>query len=200
MCDQWRHHCTNQWRGRCHWVSRCSVWRLHSKWLSECSSESTSKICVKLEHSSTETIHMIQKAAGMGNWWWAASSRQHACLLRHHVSCRVSRRVFWWNIRSPRFGALWLLAAPKTKITYEREKDFRLSVGFRRIQWGSWLWLGELCEVPRCLLWRELRRHCPNTMFLVSCIFNKCLYFTYHMAGYFLDRPCVINKIISDCN
>ena len=26
------------------------------------------KFCVKLEHSSTETVHMIQKAAAMGNW------------------------------------------------------------------------------------------------------------------------------------
>ena len=29
------------------------------------------------------------------------------------------------------------------------------------------------------------------TMFLVSCIsFNKCLYFSCYMAGYFLERPC----------
>ena len=26
------------------------------------------KFCVKLEHSSTETIQIIQKAAAMGNW------------------------------------------------------------------------------------------------------------------------------------
>ena len=26
------------------------------------------KICIKLEHSSVETIQMIQKAAAMGNW------------------------------------------------------------------------------------------------------------------------------------
>ena len=26
------------------------------------------KFCVKLEHSSTETIWMIQKATAMGNW------------------------------------------------------------------------------------------------------------------------------------
>ena len=47
-------------------------------------------------------------------------------LLMHHVSCRV----FWWNIKSPgdsaplqpRFGALWLLAFPKTKIAFVREE------------------------------------------------------------------------------
>ena len=37
------------------------------------------KFCVKLEHSSVETIQMIQKAAAIGNWWLAASSWQHAC-------------------------------------------------------------------------------------------------------------------------
>ena len=52
------------------------------------------KFCIKLEHSSVETIQMIQKARGddatsaemqydemataMGNWWWAASSWQRA--------------------------------------------------------------------------------------------------------------------------
>ena len=32
------------------------------------------KFYVKLEHSSTETIWMIQKATAMGNWYLAASS------------------------------------------------------------------------------------------------------------------------------
>ena len=50
------------------------------------------KFCVRLEHSSTETTLMIQKAAAMGNWWLAASSWQplaHATCLRlmHYVSC-----------------------------------------------------------------------------------------------------------------
>ena len=48
------------------------------------------------------------------------------CLLTCHSSCRV----FWWNIKSPRwlsplqprFGALQLLAFPKTKISSEREE------------------------------------------------------------------------------
>ena len=36
--------------------------------------------------------------------------------------------------------------------------------------------LGELCEVPRCLLWRWLRHYFP--MYSVSCIFfSNCLYF-----------------------
>ena len=76
----------------------------------------------KLEHSSMETIWMIQKATAMGNWWLAASSQQRAC------SCIMSLAAFWQNHPcdsaplQPRFGALWCLAFSKTKITFEREE------------------------------------------------------------------------------
>ena len=79
-----------------------------------------------------------------------------------------------------------MLAFPKTKITFEREEisdlwwdsgnydgaaDGDSNKGFYRAFWT--VELGELCEVPRCLLWRWQRHHCP--MFPVSCIFfNKC--------------------------
>ena len=50
---------------------------------------------------------------------------------------------------------------------------------FRKIWWGSWWWLEELCEVPRCLLWGGLRHHCP--VYNVYCIFfNKCFFFIVH--------------------
>ena len=69
------------------------------------------KLCIKLEHSSTETIWMIQKPAAMGNWWLAASSLT-THLLIHHASCRV----FWWNIKSPR----WLIAPPTAQIWHQQ--------------------------------------------------------------------------------
>ena len=47
------------------------------------------KLCTKLEHSSVETLWMIQKAAAMGNWWWAASSQELAC------SCIMSHAEFF---------------------------------------------------------------------------------------------------------
>ena len=83
------------------------------------------KFCIKLEHSSEKTIRMSQKAIAMGNWWLAASSQQHVC------SCIASHAEFFgktsnhpgdWAPLQPRFGALLLLAFPKTKITFEREK------------------------------------------------------------------------------
>ena len=37
------------------------------------------QICIKLEHSSANTIWMFQKATAMGSWWLAASLGQCAC-------------------------------------------------------------------------------------------------------------------------
>ena len=68
---------------------------------------------------------MIQRAAAMGTWWLAASLPQCAC------SCTMSGAEFFGKRSNhlgdsvtlqPRFGALWLLAFPKTKITFEREE------------------------------------------------------------------------------
>ena len=69
----------------------------------------------------------------------------------------------------PRFGALWLLAFLKTNHLW-KGRDFRLLMRLRKIRKGSRWWLGELCVVPRCPLWRRLRRHCP--MYNVSCILD----------------------------
>ena len=97
----------------------------------------------------------------------------------HHILCRD----FWWNIKSPRWlspstAQIW---CPVTSGFSQNSnhlwkgRNFRPSVRLRKIQQGCWLQL-ELCEVPKCLLWRGLRHHC--LMYNVSCIFfNKCLYF-----------------------
>ena len=63
---------------------------------------------------------------------------------------------------------------------------------FRKIWWGSGRLLGELCEVPRCPLWRGLRCHCP--MYSVFCIFfNKCLFFILH--GWILSGQTIYTHI-----
>ena len=140
------------------------------------------KVCVQRKHSSTETIGMIQKATAMGNGWLAASSRQRT------RSCIMSCTVFLWNIKSlrwlsplqSRFGALWLLAFPKIKITFEREEisdlKFWDSGKHDRVTDGNWencvrsqgaFFEGDWGIIVLC------------SMFLLSCIvFNKCLYFS----------------------
>ena len=87
----------------------------------------------------------------------------------HHVLCRVLVKHQVTQVTQPRFGALGLLDFPKTKITFNG-RDFRPSARFRNIQLGSWWQLGELGEVPRCLLWRDLRRHCPMYILVSSSI------------------------------
>ena len=83
------------------------------------------QFCVKLEHSYMETIWVIQKAAAVGNWRLAASTRQcaHSCI----TSCaeifgEISKHPVDPAPLEPRFGTLQLLAFPKTKITFEREE------------------------------------------------------------------------------
>ena len=109
----------------------------------------------------------------MGYWWLSALSQQraHSCI----TSCS---EFFGKTSNHPGdsaplhsiFGTLWLLAFPQTKNHLWKGRDFIPSMRFRKIWWGSWWRLGELCEVPRCILWRGLRHHC--SMCNVSCILS----------------------------
>ena len=61
---------------------------------------------------------------------------------------------------------------------------------FSKIWWDSWWQLKKLCELPRCLFKGYWGVIFLCRVFLVSSIFfSKCLYFSYYMAGYLLDRP-----------
>ena len=138
---------------------------------------------------------MIRKATAMGNWWLAASLQQHA------HSCMSSPAEFFGKTSNhpgdsallpPRFGALQLLAFPQTKITFEREEilDYWWDSGkYNREADGEW----ENCVKSQGACFeRNWGIIVLCTMFLVSCIFfNKCLCFSYYMAGYLLDRPCI---------
>ena len=128
------------------------------------------KFCTKLEHSSVETIRMMQKAATMGNWWLEALSQQHAhsCTTFVQFVGKTSNPPRWLK---PPTAQIW---CPVTSGFSQNSnhlwkgRDFRSLTRFRKIWRGSWWQLGELCEVPRCLLWRGLRHHC--LMYNVSCI------------------------------
>ena len=169
--------------GRCHWVSMCTVWPLHSKWLSEYSNESASNFAPF--HRRNHWI--IQKAVAMSIWWLAASSQQCTC------SCITSRAWCFGKTSNhpgdsaplqPRFGALWLVAFTKTKIPFEMEE-------ISDHWWDPGKYDGTAdgnCE--NCV--RSQGAYFEGdrgviflcTMFLVSCIFfNKCLYFSCYMKN-----------------
>ena len=137
------------------------------------------KFCIKLEQSSMKTIWMIQKAAAMGNWWWAASSWQ--CARSWIMSCaelfgETSNHPGNSAPLQPRFGTLWLLAFPKTKITFEREEisDCRWDSGKKKKNKtngaadGNW----ENCVTSQGAYFEgDWGITVLCTMFLVSCFF-----------------------------
>ena len=59
----------------------------------------------------------------------------------------------------------WLFPKLKSPL---KGKRFQTVDEIQKTQLGSWQRMGELCEVPRCLLWKVLRRHYP--MYTVSYI------------------------------
>ena len=135
--------------------------------------------CIQLESFSADTIQMIQKATAMGNWWVEASSQQRACSFitsPAEIFGETSNHPGASAPLQPRFGALRLLAFPKTKITFEREEisDCWWDSGkYDRAADGNWencvrsqgaYFKGDWGVIVLC------------SMFRVSCIFfNKCL-------------------------
>ena len=193
MCEQWWLHYPSQWLWKTPLSEHVYCVAVTFKMTEQVEQQICIKFCVKLEHSSAETIQMIQKATAVGNWWLAASSHQRAC------SCIMSHAEYFGNTSNhpvdsapllPRFGALRLLACPETKITFEREE-------ISDSQWDSGKYNGAASgNLENCV--RSQGAYFEGDwgiivlciMFLVSWIFfNKCLYFSSYMAGYLLDRP-----------
>ena len=57
----------SRWGDRYHWMNMCTVGPSHSQWGSKAI---CIKFCLKLEHSSAETIQMIQKVVTMATGDW----------------------------------------------------------------------------------------------------------------------------------
>ena len=155
--------------------------------------------CIKLEHSSVETIQMIQKAAAMSNWWLAASS--------HHThSCIRSQAEFFGEIPnhtgdsapySPDLASCDFLLFPKLKLPLKGKR-------FQTVDEIQENMVGQVMAVGRTV-WGPKAPTLKGTwgvivlciMFLLSGVFfNKCLYFSQYMAGYFLDRRCILKTNI----
>ena len=97
MCEQWWLHCTGQWGWEMPLSEPVYCVAITFKMTEQVEQWICIKLCIKLEHSSMETIRMIQKAAAMGNCDW----QLHHDNTLTHASCLY--RVFWWNIKSLRW-------------------------------------------------------------------------------------------------
>ena len=119
--------------------------------------------CIELEHSCAEPIWMVQRPQlwAAGDWQLhhgnmpAHASRIVQSILAKHEITQVTQPPC-----SPDLGPCNFWLFPKLKSPLKGKR-------FRKIQQGSG-WPLELCEVPRCLLGRGLRRHCP--LCNVSCV------------------------------
>ena len=93
-CEQWQLHSTSQW-GQTMLLSEhvncVAITFKVTEWVEQWI---YIKVFVKLEHSSTQTIRMIQKATAMGNWWLAASLWQCSCSrITSHAEFLVKHQI-----------------------------------------------------------------------------------------------------------
>ena len=131
----------------------------------------------------------------MGNWWLTASSPQHTlpCIMFHaEFFGKTSNHPSGSAPLQPRFGELHLLAFPKTIVIFERKEISGYwwdSGKYNRAADGGW----ENCVRSQDAYFEgDWGTILLSTVFLVSCLFfSNRLYFSYCMAGYLLDRPCV---------
>ena len=160
------------------------------------------KFCINLEHSSTETIWMIQKAVSMSEWWLAASSRQCTC------SCITSHAEFFGKTSNhpadsaplqPTFGTLQLLAFPKTKITFEREEisDHQWDSGkYDRAADGDW----ENCVRSQgACFGADWGIIVLCTMFLVSSSINVSIFHSTWLDTFWTDLIYLPEREVPRC-
>ena len=141
------------------------------------------RFCVKFEHSSAETICWFRRPQlwATGGWQLHHDKSFRSCIMSHagffHETSNHPDDSAPWQ---PRFGALWLLTFLKTKITFEREEISGCqwdSGKYNRTDDSDW----ENCvKYHRVYFEGDWGVIVLCTMFLVTCFFNKCLFFRVH--------------------
>ena len=83
------------------------------------------KFCVKLEHSSTETIWVIQKASALGNWCLTASTQPLTTYVSHLMQSFLAKHQITQMTQPPYSPDLvlcnfWLFTKPKSPLKGKR--------------------------------------------------------------------------------
>ena len=186
--EQWWLHCTSQW-GHYMLLIECVYCVAITCKMTEWGEQQIYiKFCFKLEHSSAEAIRMIQKPSAMGNWWWAASSGQHARWYTSHLWQFFGETSNHPGDSAPLHSDLvphdfWLFPKLKSPLKGKRLQtlsEILLSVMVQLMVMGRNYLRSQGANVEGN--WDNI---VLCMMFPVSCIFfNKCLFFSYYMAGY----------------
>ena len=126
-----------------------------------------------------------------GDWQLLHNAPSHASRLMQSFFGETSNLPGDSASLQPRFGALWLLAFPKTKITIEREEiSDSWDSGKQDVAAdGEW----ENCvRSPGVYFegdWSVIVLYVQCFLYLVSSSIN--ISFSYYRDEYFLDRPCM---------
>ena len=145
----------------------CTVWPSRSKWLSEQSKESASDFVLSLNIAPWKLLGWFRRP----QLWATGDWQLHHDNTPSHASYLVQSVLAKHPMIQPCYSPdlvpcnFWLF--PKLK-SLLKGKRFQTVCEIQENKTGQLMAMGELCEVPRCLLWRELRCHCP--MYNVSCI------------------------------
>ena len=146
----------------------CTVWLFHSKWLSKLTNKSALNFALSLNIPLRKRLDDSE-----GHSYGQLVIGSFITTMRpliHHVSCRIFGKTLQYSDDSgplqPIFGALWLLAFPKTKITFEGER-FQTINEIHENTTGQLMVIGRTVWGPKAPTLKG-RHHCP--MYNVSCI------------------------------
>ena len=150
------------------------------------------KLCIKLKHSSMETIRMIQKAAAMGNWWLAASTWQRACscitscaeVLRKHQITQVTQLPYIADLAPCGF---WLFPKLKSPL---KGKRFQIVNEIQENTTGQLMVTGRAVWGPKVstLKWTEVSLYYVQCfLYLVSSSINVSIFQITWLDTYWTD-------------
>ena len=108
------------------------------------------KFYIKLEHSSVETIQIIQKSSAVGNWWLAASSQHiHSCItsgaefLAKHQITQVTQPLYSPDLAPSDF---WLFPKLKSPL---KGKRFQIIDEIQKNMMGQFISIGRTVWGPK---------------------------------------------------
>ena len=139
------------------------------------------RLCVKLEHSSVETIWMIQNTTAMGNWWLAASSWQwaHSCItscaefLANHQVTRMTQTLYSPDLAPCGF---WLFPNLKSAL---KEKRFQTVNEIQENVMGQLMVIGRTEGGPKVPTWKGTEASLSYVqcfLYLVSSSINVSIF------------------------
>ena len=151
------------------------------------------KVCVKLQHSSMETIRMIQKATAMGKWWLAASSEQHACscimsraeiLVKYQIT-QVTQSPYSPDLVPCDFWLFPKLKSPMKGKTFQTINKIQENMTRQLMGTGRTVW------APKVPTLKGSEASLPCVQCFLCLVSSRNVLFSYYMAAYLLDRPSI---------